>query len=191
MSQIGMQSSRHPDFFLQSGPCSHGEVYVFKDTRTIIESLLESVGNVVFSFYTGSACFQAIEEGEKVEVDPDVGAVIASFDRHINYYKIQYATVCLCTLPGCHFVATNLDARDKTETGFWAAAGAMVRSTFLLQRVCGALSQRKLLLFRTHPNLEYRQSTDVLGQHAGTSVPLSCICHAACLLSEEAISATC
>lgn len=66
-------------------------------------------------------------KGQKVEVDPDVGAVVVGFDRHINYYKIQYATVCLRELPGCQFIATNLDATAHlTDAQVWAAGGSMV-----------------------------------------------------------------
>lgn len=37
-------------------------------------------------------------------------AVIVGFDRMINYYKIQYAQLCINENPGCQFIATNLDA---------------------------------------------------------------------------------
>ena len=33
--------------------------------------------------------------GGRLEVDPDVGAVVVGFDRHVNYYKIQYAQLCI------------------------------------------------------------------------------------------------
>lgn len=39
-----------------------------------------------------------------------VGAVVVGHDRNFNYYKIQYATLCLRNNPGCKFIATNLDA---------------------------------------------------------------------------------
>jgi hypothetical protein len=39
-----------------------------------------------------------------------VGAVVVGFDRYINYYKIQYATLCIRENPGCMFIATNRDA---------------------------------------------------------------------------------
>ena len=42
--------------------------------------------------------------------DPDVAAVVVGFDRYINYYKIQYATLCIYENPGCQFIATNTDA---------------------------------------------------------------------------------
>ena len=30
-----------------------------------------------------------------MEHDPDVAAVVVGFDRNVNYYKIQYATLCI------------------------------------------------------------------------------------------------
>jgi ribonucleotide monophosphatase NagD (HAD superfamily) len=39
-----------------------------------------------------------------------VGAVVVGFDRYLNYYKIQYATLCIRENPGCLFIATNRDA---------------------------------------------------------------------------------
>ena len=69
-----------------------------------------------------------MSKGQKLEVDPDVQAVVVGFDRHINYYKIQYATVCLREIPGCQFIATNLDATaNLTDVQLWAAGGSMVR----------------------------------------------------------------
>lgn len=37
-------------------------------------------------------------------------AVVVGFDRTINYYKIQYAQLCINENPDCEFIATNLDA---------------------------------------------------------------------------------
>ena len=83
-------------------------------------------------------------KGQKVEVDPDVGAVVVGFDRHINYYKIQYATVCLRELPGCKFIATNLDAvTHLTDAQEWAGNGSMVRSLDQAVR-CTALRASQL-----------------------------------------------
>lgn len=66
-------------------------------------------------------------KGDKMEVDPDVGAVVVGFDRNINYYKIQYATVCIREIEGCQFIATNLDAvTHLTDAQEWAGNGAMV-----------------------------------------------------------------
>ena len=58
--------------------------------------------------------------------DHDVGAVIVGFDRFINYYKIQYAQLCINENPGCKFIATNLDAvTHLTDAQEWAGNGAM------------------------------------------------------------------
>jgi phosphoglycolate/pyridoxal phosphate phosphatase family enzyme len=65
--------------------------------------------------------------GVMVEHDHDVGAVIVGFDANINYYKIQYAQLCINENPGCQFIATNLDAvTHLTEAQEWAGNGAMV-----------------------------------------------------------------
>lgn len=65
--------------------------------------------------------------GMFLEHDHDIGAVVVGFDRHVNYYKIQYATLCIRENPGCLFVATNLDAvTHLTDAQEWAGNGAMV-----------------------------------------------------------------
>lgn len=57
----------------------------------------------------------------------DVGAVVVGFDRYINYYKIQMATLCIRENPGCLFLATNLDAvTHLTDAQEWAGNGSMV-----------------------------------------------------------------
>ncbi len=53
--------------------------------------------------------------------------MVVGFDRHINYHKIQYATLCISENPGCHFIATNLDAKTHlTDAQEWAGNGSMV-----------------------------------------------------------------
>ena len=65
--------------------------------------------------------------GALLHQDPSVGAVVVGFDRHINYYKIQYATLCIRENPGCLFVATNTDAvTHLTDAQEWAGNGSMV-----------------------------------------------------------------
>eukprot|EP00980_Cylindrotheca_fusiformis_P008087 scaffold1722_cov120-Cylindrotheca_fusiformis.AAC.17 len=64
--------------------------------------------------------------GGKLEVDPDVGAVIVGFDRTVNYYKIQYAQLCI-NEENAEFIATNLDAvTHLTDAQEWAGNGSMV-----------------------------------------------------------------
>ncbi|KAK3223706.1 hypothetical protein Dsin_010731 [Dipteronia sinensis] len=59
------------------------------------------------------------EDGEKrvqlksnflFEHDKTVGAVVVGLDPDINYYKLQYGTLCIRENPGCLFIATNRDA---------------------------------------------------------------------------------
>mmetsp|Transcript_25839 Transcript_25839/g.76368 ORF Transcript_25839/g.76368 Transcript_25839/m.76368 type:complete len:369 (-) Transcript_25839:451-1557(-) len=66
-------------------------------------------------------------KGGRLEHDADVGAVIVGFDREINYYKIQYAQLCINENPGCEFIATNCDAvTHLTDAQEWAGNGSMV-----------------------------------------------------------------
>ena len=65
--------------------------------------------------------------GQFMHHDPDVAAVVVGFDRHINYFKIQYATLCIRENPGCAFIATNTDAvTHLTDAQEWAGNGSMV-----------------------------------------------------------------
>merc|ERR1711990_1030962 len=65
--------------------------------------------------------------GQLLEHDKDVSAVIVGFDRYINYYKLQYATLCIRENEGCEFIATNTDAvTHLTDAQEWAGNGSMV-----------------------------------------------------------------
>jgi 4-nitrophenyl phosphatase/phosphoglycolate phosphatase len=69
----------------------------------------------------------AMGPGDFVEHDHDVGAVIVGFDRHINYFKIQMAQLCINENEKCEFIATNLDAvTHLTDAQEWAGNGSMV-----------------------------------------------------------------
>ncbi|KAG0476744.1 hypothetical protein HPP92_013585 [Vanilla planifolia] len=68
-----------------------------------------------------------LEPGFLMEHDKNVGAVVVGFDRYFNYYKIQYATLCIRENPGCLFIATNRDAvTHLTDAQEWAGGGSMV-----------------------------------------------------------------
>ncbi|PIA25841.1 hypothetical protein AQUCO_10800057v1 [Aquilegia coerulea] len=68
-----------------------------------------------------------LKPGYLMEHDESVGAVVVGFDRYFNYYKIQYATLCIRENPGCLFIATNRDAvTHLTDAQEWAGGGSMV-----------------------------------------------------------------
>ena len=65
--------------------------------------------------------------GGMLHHDENVGAVVVGFDRFINYYKIQFAQLCINENEGCEFIATNLDAvTHLTDAQEWAGNGSMV-----------------------------------------------------------------
>jgi 4-nitrophenyl phosphatase/phosphoglycolate phosphatase len=67
-----------------------------------------------------------MSSGGRLEIDKDVGAVIVGFDRYVNYYKIQYAQLCI-NEENAQFIATNLDAvTHLTDAQEWAGNGSMV-----------------------------------------------------------------
>jgi phosphoglycolate phosphatase len=66
------------------------------------------------------------ESHEEVKIDQDIGAVVVGLDRRINYYKLQYAQLCLQN-PSTLFIATNEDATAHcTRDQEWAAEGTLV-----------------------------------------------------------------
>ncbi|XP_020103484.1 phosphoglycolate phosphatase 2 isoform X2 [Ananas comosus] len=101
------------------------KVYVFGE-----EGIMEELK------LAGFECLGGPEDGKKnitlksnyhFDHDKNVGAVIVGLDHHINYYKIQYATLCIRENPGCLFIATNRDATGNlTDLQEWPGAGCMV-----------------------------------------------------------------
>ncbi|PHT39494.1 Phosphoglycolate phosphatase 2, partial [Capsicum baccatum] len=73
------------------------------------------------------------------EHDKSVGAVIVGLDQYINFYKLQYATLCIRENPGCLFIATNRDAVGHlTDLQEWPGAGCMVAA------VCGTTQKEPI-----------------------------------------------
>lgn len=142
-----------------------------------------------------------LSPGTFVEHDPDVAAVIVGFDRNINYYKIQYATLCIRENPGCLFLATNLDAvTHLTDAQEWAGNGSMVGairgstkkeplvvgkpSDFMLQNIAEKFGLQRDQICMVGDRLD----TDILfGQNGGltTTLVLSGVTTEEALLAPE------
>ncbi|XP_073003708.1 phosphoglycolate phosphatase 2-like [Typha latifolia] len=98
----------------------------------------------------GFECLGGPEDGKKNILlksdfhfyhDKSVGAVIVGLDQYINYYKLQYATLCIRENPGCLFIATNRDAVGHlTDLQEWPGAGCMVAA------VCGSTQREPIVV---------------------------------------------
>ncbi|OAY43517.1 phosphoglycolate phosphatase 2 [Manihot esculenta] len=90
------------------------------------------------------------EDGEKkaewksnslFEHDKSVGAVVVGLDPYINYYKLQYGTLCIRENPECLFIATNRDAvGHMTDLQEWPGAGCMVAA------MCGSTEREPIVV---------------------------------------------
>ncbi|KAK2636839.1 hypothetical protein Ddye_031631 [Dipteronia dyeriana] len=70
-----------------------------------------------------------------------VGAVVVGLDPDINYYKLQYGTLCIRENPGCLFIATNRDAvGHMTDLQEWPGAGCMVGA------MCGSTEKEPIVV---------------------------------------------
>ncbi|PON57648.1 2-phosphoglycolate phosphatase [Parasponia andersonii] len=75
------------------------------------------------------------------EHDKSVGAVVVGLDPNINYYKLQYGTLCIRENPGCLFIATNRDAvGHMTNLQEWPGAGCMVAA------ICGSTEKEPIVV---------------------------------------------
>ncbi|CAM9644239.1 unnamed protein product [Ectocarpus sp. 4 AP-2014] len=92
-----------------------------------IEEELDLIGVPHFGGPSDGSKEVELKPGFALPHDENVGAVVVGFDRMINYYKIQYAQLCINENPGCEFIATNTDAvTHLTDAQEWAGNGAMV-----------------------------------------------------------------
>lgn len=75
------------------------------------------------------------------EHDKSVGAVVVGLDQYINYYKLQYGTLCIRENPGCLFIAANRDAvGHMTDLQEWPGAGCMVAA------ICGSTEKEPIVV---------------------------------------------
>jgi phosphoglycolate phosphatase len=105
-------------------PANGKKVYVIGE-----QGLCDELRSANISFLGGpDHTDKRIDHGanEEIIIDPDIGAVVVGMDREINYYKLQYAQLCLQN-PLTLFLATNEDATAHcTHDQEWAAEGTMV-----------------------------------------------------------------
>ncbi|XP_071921062.1 phosphoglycolate phosphatase 2 [Coffea arabica] len=82
-----------------------------------------------------------LEANCRFEHDKSVGAVVVGLDPYINYYKLQYGTLCIRENPGCLFIATNRDAvGHMTDLQEWPGAGCMVAA------ICGSTQREPIVV---------------------------------------------
>ncbi|KAK3007942.1 hypothetical protein RJ639_013355 [Escallonia herrerae] len=75
------------------------------------------------------------------EHDKSVGAVVVGLDQYVNYYKLQYGTLCIRENPGCLFIGTNRDAvGHMTDLQEWPGAGCMVAA------ICGSTQKEPIVV---------------------------------------------
>lgn len=113
-------------------------------------------------------CISAADAGKVIDLVPgfalphdhDVKAVVVGFDRHINYYKIQYATLCIRCRPrpccACSPVCAVLDPAPMAmpNSGFENARAWVQQpvSSGLKETACGRLQgEQGLHVHRNEP----------------------------------------
>ncbi|XP_078432936.1 phosphoglycolate phosphatase 1A, chloroplastic-like [Wolffia australiana] len=115
------------------------KIYVIGEDGILKE--LELAG---FQYFGGPADGEKkieLKPGFMMHHDENVGAVVVGFDRHFNYYKVQYGTLCIRENPGCLFIATNRDAvTHLTDAQEWAGGGSMVGA------LCGSTQKEPIVV---------------------------------------------
>nr|CEL64514.1 TPA: HAD hydrolase, family IIA protein [Neospora caninum Liverpool] len=97
------------------------------------QGLLEELHNHGFKTLGGPSDGEIVLDFQKdkdlaVDFRRDVGTVVVGLDRCFNYYKLQYAQLCI-NFNGAFFLGTNRDALGNfTPSQVWAGAGAMVQA---------------------------------------------------------------
>ena len=129
---LGLKVSAEEIFSSSFAAAAYLESIDFKKKAYVVgeKGILEELDGVGVKYIGGESDAGkqvTLASGELMHHDEDVGAVIVGFDRNINYYKIQYATLCIRENPGCMFIATNTDAvTHLTDAQEWAGNGSMV-----------------------------------------------------------------
>jgi phosphoglycolate/pyridoxal phosphate phosphatase family enzyme len=73
------------------------------------QGLVDEVTGAGFAVVSAPSADTPVRELERLEVDPEIVAVVCGLDRKLNYASLTYAHLCLTEIPGCAFLATNMD----------------------------------------------------------------------------------
>ncbi|XP_057432874.1 phosphoglycolate phosphatase 2 [Lotus japonicus] len=118
---------------------SQNKVYVIGG-----EGILEELQLAGFTAFGGPGDANKAVDLKQIgffEHDKSVGAVVVGIDPNINYYKLQYGTLCIRENPGCLFIATNRDAvGHMTAFQEWPGAGCMVAA------ICGSTQKEPVVV---------------------------------------------
>ncbi|KAL5541160.1 hypothetical protein UlMin_044377 [Ulmus minor] len=80
------------------------------------------------------------------EHDKSVRAVVVGLDQYINFYKLQYGTLCIHENPGCLFIATNRDTvGHMTNLEEWPGTGCMVAA------ICSSTEKERIVVGKPSP----------------------------------------
>ncbi|KAF4399439.1 hypothetical protein G4B88_022522 [Cannabis sativa] len=108
------------------------------------EGILEELQLAGFTGFGGPEDDEKLAElkpNSLFEHDKSVGAVVVGLDPRINYYKLQYGTLCIRENPGCVFIATNRDSvGHMTNLQEWPGAGCMVAA------ICGSTQKEPIVV---------------------------------------------
>jgi len=111
--------------YLQQNPLPVHKNKVYVVGQEGISQELELAGIPSLGGAADSDKSQVWGPGAEIDHDSSVGAVVVGMDTCINYYKIQYAQLCINS--GSLFIATNMDQTGHmTNKQEWAGGGAMV-----------------------------------------------------------------
>jgi phosphoglycolate/pyridoxal phosphate phosphatase family enzyme len=121
-----LSSSFAAALYLKQNPIkANQKVYVVGEKGICDE--LDAIGIPYIGGPSHASLKPLFSSGSFVQHDNSVGAVVCGLDLSINYFKIQYAQLCLSNSE-CKFIATNLDSVEHLTDSpqEWAAAGAIV-----------------------------------------------------------------
>ncbi|PIN01161.1 p-Nitrophenyl phosphatase [Handroanthus impetiginosus] len=116
-------------------------IVVGKPSTFLMDFLLQKIVDDHFFLQEDGKKTVQLKPNNLFEHDKNVGAVVVGLDQYINFYKLQYGTLCIRENPGCLFIATNRDAVGHlTDLQEWPGAGCMVAA------ICGTTQKEPIVV---------------------------------------------